>query len=128
MKKRILVVDDEAGVLKVTKFRLEHEGYEVLVAYDGQDAVDRANTDLPIHLILLDLRMPKLNGYEVCQALKRQSKTSEIPVIIFSASDQVLQRLADRCIELGASDWIKKPFHTAELMAKIHRALGEDAG
>ena len=126
VKKRILLVDDEPSVLKVTKARLEHEGYEVLVAVDGKAALQRAAEELPIHVVLLDIMLPKLNGYEVCRALKRQPATSHIPVIVFTGSESQIQQLGDRCIEVGATDWIKKPFTSAELMAKIHRALGEE--
>ena len=125
-KKRVLLVDDEPSVLKVTKARLEHEGYEVLVAVDGKAALQRAAEELPIHVVLLDIMLPKLNGYEVCRALKRQPATSHIPVIVFTGSESQIQQLGDRCIEVGATDWIKKPFTSAELMAKIHRALGEE--
>ena len=126
VKKRILLVDDEPSVLKVTKARLEHEGYEVLVAVDGKAALQRAAEELPIHVVLLDIMLPKLKGYEVCRALKRQPATSHIPVIVFTGSESQIQQLGDRCIEVGATDWIKKPFTSAELMAKIHRALGEE--
>ena len=125
-KKRILIVEDNPGIRKMTQLRLEHEGYDVVTAADGQAALEEAGAKLPIHLILLDIKLPKLNGYDVCQALKRRSATSGIPVIIFSASESELQHLADRCIEVGAIDWIRKPFRTQELLHKIHRALGEE--
>ena len=124
-KRRILVADDDAGIVKMTKFRLEHEGFEVITASDGEEALHQADAALPIHLILLDVRMPKLNGYQVCQQLKHRPATAQIPVIIFSVSEQQLETMADRCIEVGASDWIQKPFRTRELMDKIHHALEE---
>ena len=125
IKKRILIVDDEPSVLKVTKARLEHQGYEVLVAMDGKAALQKAAEELPIHVVLLDIMLPKLNGYEVCRALKRQPATAHIPVIVFTGSESHIEQLGDRCIEVGATDWIKKPFESKELLAKIHRALGE---
>jgi len=127
-RKRILLAEDEPSILKMTKLRLEYEGYEVLAATDGQAAIEQARTALPIHLILLDIKLPKFNGYEVCRALKRHAATAAIPVIVFTASESQLQHLADRCIEVGASDWIKKPFRTKELLAKISRALEEQEG
>ena len=128
VKKRILIVEDEPSVLKVTKARLEHQGYEVLVAMDGKAALQKAAQELPIHMVLLDIMLPKLNGYEVCRALKRQPATSHIPVIVFTGSESQMEQLGDRCIEVGATDWIKKPFESKELLAKIHRALGEEEG
>ena len=125
---RILIGEDDPNVLKMTKFRLEHEGYDVVAAADGEAVLTQASHQGPVHLILLDIKMPKLNGYEVCRRLKRQASTSTIPIIVFSASESELQRLADRCIEAGATDWIKKPFRTKDLLEKIHRALGEEEG
>ena len=125
-KKRILVVEDDPSVLKVTKVRLEHEGFDVVTAMDGEKALEVAEHELPIHVILLDVMLPKRNGYEVCSTLKRRPATAKIPVIVFSASESQIQYLADRCVEVGATDWLKKPFTSAELMAKIHRALGEE--
>ena len=127
-RKRILLGEDNLDVQKVTQRRLEHEGFEVITASDGADVLQQATQALPIHVILLDIRMPKLDGYAVCRTLKQQPATAAIPVIIFSASEFELQRMADRCIEVGASDWIRKPFRSAELLEKIHRALGEEGG
>ena len=129
MGKRILIGEDDVSILKMTKARLEHEGFEVLTAEDGECVLQQVGAHVPacpIHLILLDVKMPKMNGYTVCQQLKGQAETAGIPVIIFSASETHVQRLADRCIEIGATDWIKKPFRTTELMSKIRRALGEE--
>ena len=124
--KTILIGEDDPGTLKVTKLRLEHEGYQVVTATDGESVLTSATSDLPIHLILLDIKLPKLNGYDVCRRLKRQPSTTRIPIIVFSASESQMQYLADRCVEVGATDWIKKPFRTKDLMNKIHRALHEE--
>jgi CheY-like chemotaxis protein len=127
-RKRILIAEDDPSILKMTKLRLEHEGYDVVAVMDGEEALQQAAAQTPIHVILLDIKLPKLNGYDVCRALKHQPATADIPVIVFSASETHLQRLADRCIEVGATDWIKKPFRTKDLLTKIHRALGEKGG
>ena len=124
-KKRILIGEDDPSVLKMTTLRLEHEGYEVIPTMDGDGVLQQAEGAPPIHLILLDVKMPKRNGYDVCRILKRQPATAKIPVIVFTASESQGSMLTDRCIEVGAADWLKKPFRTHELMAKIHRALGE---
>jgi CheY-like chemotaxis protein len=127
-KKRILIGEDDPSILKMTRVRLEYEGYEVITAVDGDEVLQCAGGDLPIHLILLDIKLPKRDGYDVCRMLKQQPATADIPVIVFTASESQLQRLADRCIEAGATDWVKKPFHTKDLLAKIHRALGAADG
>ena len=124
-RKRILIGEDDPSILKMTKFRLEHEGYDVIGAADGDAVLEQAAGRLPIHLVLLDIKLPKRNGYDVCRILKGQPATAGIPVIVFSASESELQRLANRCIEAGATDWLRKPFRTQDLLAKIHRVLGE---
>ena len=126
-KKRILIGEDDPSVMKMTTLRLQHEGYDVVSAMDGEAVLQAAERELPIHLILLDIKMPKRSGYEVCRILKSRSATAHIPVIVFTASESQMQTLTDRCIEVGAADCLKKPFRTYELMTKIHRALGEEA-
>jgi len=124
-KKRILIGEDDPSILKITRLRLEYEGYDVVDAEDGEAVLQQAAASLPIHLILLDIQLPKRNGYDVCRVLRHQSATATIPILIFSATEAHQQRLAERCIEVGATDWIRKPFRTKDLLAKIHRALGE---
>ena len=125
-KRRILLAEDDPSILKVTKLRLEHEGFDVIVATDGQAAVDAAMAIRTIDLILLDVRMPKLDGFQVCKRLKQNPLTTRIPIIIFTASVTQMQRLADRCMELGVSAWLRKPFRSKDLLAKVRQALGEE--
>lgn len=124
-RQRILLAEDALSIRKLTARRLEHEGFEVVQASDGEEALDRVEQALPIHVVLLDVDMPKLNGYEVCRMLKLRPATAHIPVIIYSATEPRWQELANRCIELGAAAWLKKPFRTQELVEKIRRALEE---
>ncbi len=125
-QKRILIGEDDQSILKMTTLRLEHEGYAVVTATNGEEVLHQVKEAPSVDLILIDIKMPRLNGYQVCQQLKSQPDTAGIPVIIFSASESQLQHLANRCIEVGASDWIKKPFRTKDLLEKIHRAFGEE--
>ncbi len=120
---RILIAEDDPSVRKVTTVRLEHEGYEVVAVCDGEEALREMETHLPIHLVLLDVKMPKLNGYQVCRRLKDNPVTKHIPIIVFSASKSHMTQLADQCIEVGANDWIRKPFKTQDLLEKIRYAL-----
>jgi CheY-like chemotaxis protein len=108
--------------------RLEHAGYEVLVARDGEEVLWQvqvcAGPEAPIDLILLDLQMPSLNGLEVCQRLKHAPETAQIPIILFTAAENLLDaRVANLCIEMGVSDWLEKPFRSQALLEKVERAL-----
>ena len=125
-KKRVLLAEDEPGVQKMTKFRLEHEGFEVQVVGDGEEALRQARTPPPPHVVLLDVWIPKHNGYDVCRKLKEEPATARIPVIIFTASEAEVQYLTDKCIEVGAEGWIKKPFRAKELIDKINGVLGKE--
>jgi len=127
MKRQILLAEDDPSVLKMTKLRLEHDGYEVIVATNGEEAVHQALTH-DAALILLDIRMPKLDGYEVCRQLRQAPGTAKTPIIVFTGSTAQWQKLTDRCIGLGITDWLKKPFRSKDLLEKVHRALGDAQG
>ena len=125
-KKRIVVADDDPAFLDVMTLRLEHEGYEVVRVTDGEDVLQRATAqEEPVDLILLDLNMPKLNGSQVCRELKTHPASAAIPIIVITGVESYQARLADLCVELGAIDGLVKPIRSAELLEKVHRALGE---
>lgn len=124
MAKRLLFVDDEPDILKVIKFRFEKLGYEVLTAVNGQEALDRTQKEMP-DLILLDLRLPVINGYDVCKRIKSDEKLKHIPVIIFTAS--VGKNMEEKTRELGADGYVTKPFEPEVLMEKIKKLLKEEA-
>jgi two-component system alkaline phosphatase synthesis response regulator PhoP len=119
-KGKILVVDDEIYIVHILDFSLGMEGYEVLTALDGEQAVDKARSEHP-DLIVLDIMMPKLDGYETCKILKAGEDTKNIPVILLSAKGRnVDQKIG---FEVGADDYITKPFNSGELMARINRIM-----
>ena len=122
-KKRILVIDDEPELVKAITIRLEASGYEVIPAFDGQQGLDKAGGIKP-DLILLDIVMPKMDGYEVCRKLKSNPETKGIPIIIFTASAAVgPEKLEKRRISVGAEGIIKKPFEPAELLEMVNKLL-----
>ncbi len=123
MKPRILLADDEASILKVTKLRLEHEGFQVVTAVDGEEALQKAFDNGGFDLFLLDIKMPKSDGFQVVKKLKENPSTAKIPVILFTASSHQWQRLIARCTELGIADCVRKPFESKELIARIRRVL-----
>lgn len=121
-KRRILFVDDEADLVKVVTFRLENAGYEVIPAFDGQEGLDKARTEKP-DLIILDLMLPKVNGYKVCRMLKSSEKYKGIPIIMFTARTQEADKKMG--MEAGAEAYIVKPFEPEILLAKVRELLGE---
>ena len=120
MKETILIVEDEKDIVKMLEYNLKKEGYKILVAHDGEDALDMANTKLP-DLILLDLMLPGVDGLEVCKELKAERKTSAIPVIMLTAKAQESDKVIG--LELGADDYVTKPFSPRELLARIKAVL-----
>ncbi len=119
MKKTILIVDDEADILRVSSIRLERSGYEVFQAADGPEALELARQAMP-DLILLDVLLPTLDGTEVTRTLKRDAALKHIPVILFSAA---VEDLAKRALESGADGYLFKPFGTGELLGMIGKHL-----
>jgi DNA-binding response OmpR family regulator len=118
--KKILVVDDLPENVFMLQDRLEHEGYEVITAYDGETGMEKANSELP-DLILLDVMMPGITGFEVCKALVNDPKTRNIPIILVTA--KVGAEDTKEGLEAGAFDYIKKPFNRIELLARVNSAL-----
>ena len=117
---RILLVDDEPSIVKMVGKRLEVEGFEVLIAMDGQEGLDKARAERP-DLIVLDLMLPKLNGYEVCTMLKQDTRYQGIPVVLFTAKAQ--EKDEKLGMECGANAYVKKPFRAQELLEKIRALL-----
>ncbi len=123
MTKRILVVDDETQMVDMVKMRLEANDYLVLTAYDGQEALEKARKEKP-DLIILDLMLPKMDGYKVCGLLKGDAKFVKIPIIMFSAKAQKEDiKLGE---ELGADAYISKPFESQVLLGKIKELLEKE--
>lgn len=117
---RILVVDDEAAQREVVLYNLEAAGFEVMSADNGEDAVLMAYEERP-NLIVLDWMMPKLSGLEVCRQLRSKKETKEIPIILLSARSEDIDKV--RGLEMGADDYVAKPYSVVELMARINTQL-----
>jgi DNA-binding response OmpR family regulator len=120
-KGKILVVDDEVYILHILEFSLGAEGFQVITANNGELAVEKAIHEQP-DLIVLDIMMPVLDGYETCRRLKRQAETKDIPVILLTAKG----RDADKRLgyEVGAIDYIIKPFSPSRLIGRIEEIVG----
>jgi DNA-binding response OmpR family regulator len=116
----VLIADDDVDIVRFVALNLRLEGFEVVVANDGQDALDKAR-DVQPSLILLDTMMPRMDGYEVCSRLRDEQAGSPIPVIMLTAKSLE----ADRAMAFtaGADDWVTKPFDPADLVSKVKDRL-----
>lgn len=112
----ILAVDDEVNILELLKFNLTKEGYQVITVTDGQQALKVARAEKP-DLIILDIMLPEMDGYDVCRLLKANQETAGIPVIMLSARGDVLDKVVG--LELGAEDYVTKPFSPREMVARV---------
>ena len=117
MKQRILIVDDELSILRFLRSNLEDRGYTVISATNGEEALHMIEMELP-DLIILDVMMPKMDGFEVCRQLR---EWSQIPIIMLSARGDEKDKV--RCLDLGADDYIVKPFGANELIARVSAVL-----
>jgi DNA-binding response OmpR family regulator len=118
--KRIMIVDDERDLVETLTYRLEASGYTVLTAHDGEEGLEKAREEKP-DLILLDVMMPKMDGYHVCRLLKFDEELKDIPIIMLTARGQEQDRKTGT--DSGANDYVTKPFESSDLLKKIKEYL-----
>ena len=114
---KVLVVDDERSILELLAYNLRRNGYQVIEARDGRQALQLARTERP-DLVILDLMLPRLDGLDVCRELRREST---VPIIMLTARDEEVDRIVG--LELGADDYVTKPFSVRELIARVRAVL-----
>ena len=119
-KDTILVVEDEKNIAELVKYNLEQEGYRVLTASRGDSGLDQARKQKP-DLILLDLMLPEIDGIEICKILRQNEKTVSVPIIMLTAKGQEADKVLG--LELGADDYVTKPFSPRELVARVKAVL-----
>jgi two-component system phosphate regulon response regulator PhoB len=124
MKNKILVVDDEPDSVELVEFNLKGAGYDVITAADGQEALKKARGVLP-QLIVLDVMLPEVDGLEVCKILRRDARTRAIPILMLTAKAAEIDRVLG--LELGADDYVTKPFSPRELVLRVKRLLRKEA-
>jgi CheY-like chemotaxis protein len=122
MAKKILVVDDEPDITMMLKMRLDSRNYNTITAQDGQEALDKVEKEMP-DLLILDIMMPKMNGYELFHVLRASPKYSHIPIIILTASVEI--DYVKRFIKEGADAYLKKPYKAETLLGIVNGLLGE---
>jgi len=119
----VLLVDDEPNILLSLKFLMQKEGYEVLVAENGDEAISIARRNLP-DLVILDVMLPSPNGYEVCQTLRAEPELNATHILMLTAKSNPAER--EKGLAMGADDYISKPFSNRELVDKVRSILGSD--
>ncbi|MFC2021254.1 response regulator [Chloroflexota bacterium] len=122
MSKKILVVDDEKKIVDILKAYLERDGYQVSTAYDGRSALESARSNLP-DLIILDLMLPEVSGWDVCRDLRKES---DVPIIMLTARDDITDKIIG--LELGADDYVTKPFDPKEIISRVRAVLRRSEG
>lgn len=120
MKEKIFIVDDEKDIVKMVDYNLKKEGYRTICLYDGDEVLDSAKREIP-NLIILDLMLPGIDGLEVCKRLKKEQKTSHIPIIMLTAKAHEADKVVG--LEIGADDYVTKPFSPRELIARVKAVL-----
>ncbi|MCM8710483.1 response regulator transcription factor [Clostridium sp. SYSU_GA19001] len=117
---KILIVDDEEHIQELIKFNLENNGYRVICASNGMEALKLAKSEKP-DLVLLDLMLPGIDGYDVCKEIRRENSISNMPIIMITAKSEELDKILG--LELGADDYMTKPFSVRELLARVKALL-----
>ena len=120
MRPKILAVDDEPDALELIEFNLKNSGFDVITAQDGKEALNQVRKKAP-DLILLDLMLPEVDGLELCKAFRRDPATAPIPIIMLTARAAEIDRVLG--LELGADDYVTKPFSPRELVLRVKKLL-----
>ena len=121
MSKKVLIADDEPNIVISLEFLLSREGFEVLVAVDGEEALAKARAERP-DLVLLDVMMPKMNGFDVCQALRSDPELASMRVLMLTAKGRETE--VSKGLGLGADAYMTKPFSTKDLVSQVRVLLG----
>jgi DNA-binding response OmpR family regulator len=116
--KKVLICDDDPVILRLLQVNLEIEGYDVVIAHHGEEAVDKALAETP-DLVILDIMMPRMDGYEACRQIRSHDETKEVPIVFLSARAQ--QSDIDKGRAYGVSDYLTKPFDPTDLLEVIER-------
>ena len=123
MRKKILIVDDEPNIVISLQFLMRREGFEVVVARDGEEALDSVEKERP-DLMLLDVMMPKINGFEVCERLRKDPSLADMRIVMLTAKGREAEM--KKGLSLGADGYITKPFSTRDLVIQVKNLLGQE--
>jgi len=120
MEKKILVIEDDPATSRLVDYSLRHEGYEVIVAFNGLEGIRKATHEAP-DLIILDVMLPGMDGFEICHRLRSEAATADLPILMFSAKAQEIDK--NTGLGVGADDYLSKPAAPAEIIKRVNRLL-----
>jgi two-component system alkaline phosphatase synthesis response regulator PhoP len=120
MAKKILVIEDDPATSRLVEYSLRHEGYEVTTAFNGLEGIKKAKYEAP-DLVILDVMLPGLDGFEICHRLKEEPATAGLPILMFSAKAQEIDK--NTGLKVGADDYLSKPAAPAEIVGRVHLLL-----
>ncbi len=124
MEKKILVIEDDPATSRLVDYTLRHEGHQVITAANGLEGLRRARNDRP-DLVILDVMLPGLDGFEICHRLRAEPATAKLPILMFSAKAQEIDKTTG--LKVGADDYLSKPAAPAEIVSRVARLLGRKA-
>jgi two-component system alkaline phosphatase synthesis response regulator PhoP len=123
MDKKILVIEDDPATLRLVDYSLRHEGYQVFTASNGLEGIRKAHDDAP-DLIILDVMLPGIDGYEICHRLRSEPDTAQLPILMFSAKAQEIDK--DTGLKVGADEYLSKPAAPADIVNRVESLLAEE--
>jgi two-component system alkaline phosphatase synthesis response regulator PhoP len=122
MTKKILVIEDDPAISRLVDYSLRHEGYEVIAATNGLEGIRKANQEAP-DLVILDVMLPGMDGFEICHQLRSEPETAGLPILMFSAKAQEIDR--NTGLKVGADDYLPKPAAPAEIVNRVAKLLAK---
>ena len=125
MEKKILVIEDDPATSRLVDYSLRHEGYQVITSSNGLEGIRKAHSESP-DLIILDVMLPGMDGFEICHRLRSEPATAKLPILMFSAKAQEIDR--DTGIKVGADDYLTKPSAPAEIVSRVAKLLAKKKG
>jgi two-component system alkaline phosphatase synthesis response regulator PhoP len=122
MTKKILVIEDDPAISRLVDYSLRHEGYEVIAASNGLEGIRKANQEAP-DLVILDVMLPGMDGFEICHQLRSEPDTAKLPILMFSAKAQEIDK--NTGLKVGADDYLPKPAAPAEIVSRVAKLLAK---
>jgi DNA-binding response OmpR family regulator len=125
MEKKILVIEDDPATSRLVDYSLRHEGYQVITSSNGLDGIRKAHSESP-DLVILDVMLPGMDGFEICHRLRAEPDTAKLPILMFSAKAQEIDR--ETGIKVGADDYLTKPSAPADIVSRVEKLLAKRNG